>query len=199
MCGWNNSIAYRGDDQNTEFDALQVNLAQAMKNGLTINANYEWASAFDEESGYYTWSHSITHGRDSNVRDQQLTMYGSYDFPFGKGKQFLPGANHATDLLVGGWQLSDVTQWSGGLPFTLSYNECGSNINGGPGYPTQSKKMQPVSRPTSPTGQAPDRALLQPAHSPLRGRYFTNPGLDNFGNAGINTYRGPDFFGPTSD
>jgi len=31
MCGWNNSIAYRGDDQNTEFDALQVNMAQAMR------------------------------------------------------------------------------------------------------------------------------------------------------------------------
>jgi hypothetical protein len=200
MCGWNNSIAYRGDDQNTEFDALQVNMAQAMKNGLTINANYEWASAFDEESGYYTWSHSITHGRDSNVRDQQLTMYGSYDFPFGKGKQFLPDANHATDLLVGGWQLSDVTQWSGGLPFTLGYNESGSNINGGPGYPTQSKKMPTSLTPfVANTGGTGSRTFYAQQSTdivtdPGTG-IFTNPGLDHFGNAGINTYRGPRFFG----
>jgi outer membrane receptor protein involved in Fe transport len=194
MCGWNNSIAYRGDDQNTEFDALQVNMAQAMKNGLTLNANYEWASAFDEESGYYTWSHSITHGRDSNVRDQQLTMYGSYDFPFGKGKMFLPDANRATDLLVGGWQLSDVSQWSGGLPFTLGYNECGSNINGGPCYPTQSKKMATALTAYIPNGTGTGSRSFYPAHS-LGDGTFSNPGLDNFGNAGINTYRGPRFFG----
>ncbi len=129
-CGWTNSIAYRGDDQNTEFDALQVTLAQQFRKGLAITGNYQWASAFDEASGYYTWSHVVTHGRDSNVRDQQLTTYGSYDLPFGKGKQFVAGANRATDLLIGGFQLSGVTTWSGGLPFTLSSNECGNDIPG---------------------------------------------------------------------
>ncbi len=194
-CGWTQGIAYRGDDQNTEFDALQVNIAQTMKNGLSANANYEWASAFDEESGFYTWSHSITHGRDSNVRDQQLTLYGSYDFPFGKGKQYLPGANHATDLLVGGWQISDVSQWSGGLPYTLGYNESGSNINDGPGDPSQQKKLSTsVSKYDAVTHS---RCMFDcPGTTPhsLGDGTFVNPGLDTFGNSGINTYRGPRFF-----
>jgi outer membrane receptor protein involved in Fe transport len=192
-CGWTQSIAYRGDDQNTEFDALQVNLAQAMKNGLTFNANYEWASAFDEQSGFYTWSHSITHGRDTNVRDQQIVLYGSYDFPFGKGKQYMAGANHATDLLVGGWQVSDVSNWSGGLPFTLSYNESGSNINDGPGDPSQSKKMATSLTAYVPNGHGQGSRSFYPAHS-LGDGTFVNPGLDTFGNSGINTYRGPRFF-----
>jgi outer membrane receptor protein involved in Fe transport len=192
-CGWTNSIAYRGDDQNTEFDALQVNLAQAMKHGLTFNANYQWASAFDEESGFYTWSHYITHGRDSNVRDQQIVIYGSYDLPFGKGKMFMPDANHATDLLVGGWQISDVSQWSGGLPFTLGYNECGSNINDGPCDPSQSKKMATALTSYVPNGSGTGSRSYYPAHS-LGDGTFINPGLDTFGNSGINTYRGPRFF-----
>ena len=195
MCGWNNGIAYRGDDQNTEFDALQINLAQTMKNGLTVNANYEWASAFDEESGFYTWSHSVTHGRDSNVRDQQLTMYGSYDLPFGKGKMYMPDANHATDLIVGGWQISDVSQWSGGLPYTLSYNESGSNINDGPGDPSQTQKMSTKTSGYDP--QTHSRCMFNgtcgAAHK-LGDGTFVNPGLDNFGNSGINTYTGPRFF-----
>ncbi|MGA2849497.1 MAG: TonB-dependent receptor [Terracidiphilus sp.] len=195
MCGWNNSIAYRGDDQNTEFDALQVNLAQTMKNGLTMNANYEWASAFDEESGFYTWSHAITHGRDSNVRDQQLTLYGSYDLPFGKGKMYMPDANHATDLIVGGWQISDVSQWSGGLPYTLSYNESGSNINDGPGDPSQTQHMS--TKVTSYDPATHSRCMFncagQTPHA-LGDGTFVNPGLDNFGNSGINTYTGPRFF-----
>ena len=54
----------------------------------------------------------------ANVRNQQLTTYGSYDLPFGKGKQYASGVNRATDLLIGGFQLSSVSTWSGGLPFT---------------------------------------------------------------------------------
>jgi hypothetical protein len=196
-CGWTQGIAYRGDDQNTEFDALQVNVAQTMKNGLSANANYEWASAFDEESGYYTWSHVITHGRDSNVRDQQLTLYGSYDLPFGKGKQYLPGVGRAGDLVVGGWQLSDVSQWSGGLPFTLGYNESGNNINDGPGDPSQTKRLSTSTSKYNPVTHSrcmfDCTSIGQPAHY-LGDGTFVNPGLDTFGNSGINTYRGPRFF-----
>jgi hypothetical protein len=194
-CGWTQGIAYRGDDQNTEFDALQVNVAQTMKNGLSANANYEWASAFDEESGYYTWSHVITHGRDSNVRDQQLTLYGSYDLPFGKGKQYLPGVGRAGDLVVGGWQLSDVSQWSGGLPFTLGYNESGNNINDGPGDPSQTQKLGTSTSKFNPYTKS--RCMFDcPGTTPhsLGDGTFVNPGLDTFGNSGINTYRGPRFF-----
>jgi len=193
MCGWTNGIGLRGDDQNTEFDALQVTLAKQMSHGLAVTANYQWASAFSEQSGFYTWNHVVTHGRDSNVRDQQVVLYGSYDLPFGKGKDFLQDANHATDLLVGGWQLSSTMNLSGGLPFTLGYNECGSNIADGPCDPSQTKKMS-----TSLTGFAPGNngtgtRSFYPAHS-LGDGTFVNPGLDTIGNAGINTYRGPNFF-----
>jgi len=192
-CGWTNGIAYRGDDQNTEFDAMQVTLTQSMKHGLTMNFNYEWAAAFDEQSGYYTWDHHITHMRDSNVRNQQLTTYGSYDLPFGKGKQYMAGANHATDLLVGGWQISDVTQWSGGLPFNLGYNECGSNIDGGPCDPSATKRMATHLTDYVPNGHGTGSRSFYPAHS-LGDGTFVNPGLDRFGNVGINSYRGPRFF-----
>jgi Carboxypeptidase regulatory-like domain/TonB dependent receptor len=194
MCGWSQGIAYRGDDQNTEFDAMQVTLAESMKNGLALTGNYEWAAAFDEQSGYYTWSHAITHGRDSNVRNQQMTMYGSYDLPFGKGKQYMAGANHATDLLVGGWQISDVTQWSGGLPFSLSYNECGSNVQTGPCNPSAVKRMATHLTAYTPNGKGTGSRTFFQTHS-LGDGTFVNPGLDNFGNVGTNSYRGPKFFG----
>jgi hypothetical protein len=193
MCGWTNGIAYRADTQNTEFDALQITLAKQMSHGLSMTGNYQWASAFGEESGYYTWDHSITHLRDSNVRDQQLVVYGSYDLPFGKGKDFLQDANHATDLIVGGWQLSTTLNWSGGLPFSLGYNESGSNIADGPGDPSQSHKMATsLTGFTAGSGGTGTRTFYQ-KHS-LGDGTFINPGLDHFGNAGQNTYRGPGYF-----
>jgi hypothetical protein len=211
MCGWSQGISYRGDDQNTEFDAAQVTLTQSMKHGFTWTANYQWASAFDEQSNYYTWSHSITHQRDSNVRDQQLVMYGSYDLPFGKGKQFMTDANHAEDLIVGGWQLSDVTNWSGGLPFTLGYNECGEEVQTGPCDPNDAghtlKQVGLTKFVTNGSGTGsrtfypqqvcalpPGGGAVTTGCTSAGNTALSNPGLDTFGNAGLNTFRGPRFF-----
>ena len=195
MCGWTNSIQYDGDNANTEYDALQVSLAQQYHNGLNFTANYVWASAFDEASSYYTWSHSVAHMRDSNVRREQLVAYGSYDLPFGKGKMFAPGVNHATDLLIGGWQLSTVLNWAGGLPFSVSYNECGSNVPNGPCDPSilQGQHFKTHLSGFTPTsGGVGDRTFFTPAA--LGQGVFYNPGLGNFGNAGQNTFFGPPFF-----
>ena len=109
-CAAGRSIAYRGDDQNTEFDALQVTSGQPMSQGLAWTRQLRVGQRVRRATGYYTWSHAVVHQRDSNVRDQQLTVYGSYDFPFGKGKQYMASANHATDLIIGGFQISDVTE-----------------------------------------------------------------------------------------
>ena len=202
MCGWTNGINYYGNNQNTEFDAMQITLAQQMAKGLAYTANYQWASAFDEQSGYYTWDHNVTHGRDTNVRDQQLTLYGSYDLPFGKGKQFGAGVSRLADLIIGGYQLSSVMNWSGGLPFTLGYNESGTNVPGSaPNWPSKAAGAQMKTNLTgfvagsSGTGtrsfyQAQTTNLLTDPGTGV----FKNPGLDTIGNVGRNTYFGPHFF-----
>jgi hypothetical protein len=215
MCGWTQSIFYQGDNQNTEYDALQVTLAQTFAKGLAYNVNYSWAAAFDENTTYWTWSQPATHERDSNVRDQQLVMYGSYDLPFGRGKQFVPNANRATDLLIGGFQLSTVLNLSGGLPFSLSYNNTGANIPGSaPNYPSAVGHLQthlgsfdPVRHIRSyyaqqipcadlAAGCTPGAAgdLTDPVDVAAGTGVFTDPGLDNIGNVGYNSMRGPGFF-----
>ncbi|HTB97468.1 MAG TPA: TonB-dependent receptor [Terracidiphilus sp.] len=200
MCGWTNGVQYNGDDQNTEFDALQITINQSMWHGLAYGANYQWASAFDEQSDYYTWSHEIAHARDSNVRNQQATWYGSYDLPFGKGKQFAAGANHAEDLLIGGYQLSGVVNISGGLPFTWTYNECGQNVPNGPCDPSIIKGSHlhtalsgVVQNQTSGVDNGTIHRTFFTAPG-LGTGVFVNPGLDTFGNAGQNTARGPGFW-----
>ena len=201
MCGWSQGISYYGGDENTEFDAMQVTLAQQISRGLSVTGNYQWASAFGDTSNLWTWSHVLAHTRDSNVRNQQLTTYGTYDLPFGKGKQFFAGANRAMDMLVGGYELGSVVNWAGGLPFTLSYNECGSNVPNSPNPATSGGCTPNVSGHLSThlegfkggSGGTGTRRYYV-AHS-LGDGTFSNPGLDHYGNAGLNSYRGPHFFG----
>jgi hypothetical protein len=222
MCGWTNGIAYRGDTENTEFDALQITLAKQYSHGLAVTGNYQWASAFGDTSNLWTWSHSLTHLRDSQVRAQQLTAYGSYDLPFGKGKEFAQNVNRLTDEIIGGYQLSFVTTWSGGLPFTASFNECSQNVPNTPNPATSGGCAPNISgrmktKLTSPTfaGGKMTRSFYQqqipcahagcqpgangdltnPQDAAASTGLFSNPGLDNYGNGGLNTYRGPTFFG----
>ena len=211
MCGWTNSISNYGNDQNTEFNALQVTLAQSLYKGLATSFNYQWASAWGDQNTYWTWSHSVTHLRDTNVRPQQLTAYGSYDLPFGKGKQFAHDVNHATDLLIGGFQLSYSLNWSAGLPWSISYSSfggaglaamnCFNNVGGtaAPCRPNASGHMKTSlssnvynPNPNNPGAGTISRNFFN--SQPTSGGIFSWPGLATIGNAGANTYRGPTFF-----
>jgi outer membrane receptor protein involved in Fe transport len=211
-CGWTNSISYYGDDENTEFDALQITLAQQFSKGLAVTGNYQWASAFGDTNGFWTWDHHVTHLRDTNVRNQALTVYGSYDLPFGKGKQFAPNVNRLTDLIIGGYQLSGTMNWSGGLPFTVAYSSFGTDSAGNaedcnhdtgssaaPCLPNANGHMKTnLSSPTynadpnNPKVGTITRSFWTPQTS--SSGTFSFPGLDAIGNAGQNTYRGPGFF-----
>ena len=203
QCGWTNDITYYSNNLNTEFNALQVTLTQQLAKGLAYTANYMWASAYAAGTGYATWSRTASRGRDSNVRPQSFTFYGSYDLPFGKGKQFGAGVNRATDLLIGGWQLSTSLNWSAGLPFTLNYSEASTNVpSSAPTYPSYAtghgrmKHSLTAFKPgSSGTGT---RTYYQKQTSNLLTDpgtgVFKNPGLDTIGDVGRNTYFGPGYF-----
>jgi hypothetical protein len=135
-----------------------------------------------------------------------MTWYGSYDLPFGRGKQFATSANHAEDLLIGGYQLSGVVNISGGLPFTWGYNECGANVPNGPCDPSIIKGSHIHTGLSGPVFNSQSQTITRNFFTApgvigetLNGNVvtnspFVNPGLGNFGNAGQNTARGPDFW-----
>lgn len=198
QCGWTNNISYYGDDQNTEFDALQVTIAKTFAKGLSLNANYQWASAFGDQNGYWTWSHSVTHLHDSNVRPQQLVSYGSYDLPFGRGKQFANNSPRIADEIIGGFQLSYVLNWSGGVPYSVNMGggfganqDCNHNTGGSaaPCRPNTSGRIKTNLTSAKVSGGTVSRDLWTP-----QPQLFSFPGLDIIGNAGANTYYGPSFF-----
>jgi hypothetical protein len=164
--------------------------------------NYQWASAFNDATQYATWDRHVAHGRDSNVRLQQMTLYGTYELPFGKGKMYGSGVNGATNMIIGGWQLSSVVNWAGGLPFTLNYNEAGNNVpSSAPNYPSYAGSAimkTNLTGFTAKSGGTGQRTYYTKQTSNLLTDggtgVFKNPGLDNVGNVKRNTYFGPGIF-----
>ena len=210
-CGWTNGIGYYGDDQNTHFNALQTTLTKTTTKGLTFNINYAWQRGYNFNSNFATWDRHAVYGRDDSIREQQIVGYGSYDLPFGRNKQFLSHANPIVNQLVGGWQFSPVINYSSGLPFTLSYSECGLSVPGdAPCYVNGNpSKLQTksVGYPGGPNGLSYYNSVLPGgvaggtkvngvaitlANTPSGG--FSASALDTIGNTGRNSKYGPHFF-----
>ena len=193
MCGWTQGIQFDGDNQNSNYNAGRVTLDKKMTKGLSFSVNYNWASAFSEASGFWTWSKRITYGHDTNVRKHQLNGYGSYDLPFGKGKQFATNATKAEELAIGGFQLAGTFNWSSGLPFSLTYNTCSNDIPGS--APCYANVVAGGKLPTSLSGwNVGNQNRTYYAAQTIGGGIFNDPGLDNIGNVERNSYWGPSFF-----
>ncbi|NYF78321.1 TonB-dependent receptor [Granulicella arctica] len=193
-CGWTNAIQYDGDDQNTHFNALQVTLTKQTSHGLTMNVNYAWQRGFNFANNFATWSKTAVYGRDDSIREQQVVGYGTYELPFGRNKYFLGHANTIVNEVIGGWQFSPVINYSSGLPFTLSYSECGQSIptSSAPCYVNgnaKSLKTKSVGFPGGPNGLSFYNSVVLGGTSG-----FSAAGLDQIGNTGRNSRFGPRFF-----
>jgi hypothetical protein len=114
------------------------------------------------------------------------------------------------DYVLGGWQLSNTTNWSSGLPWTPSISECGAVSDTGPCRPNKVPgsfkmgvgKFDPVAHTVSyfsPVATILDPStvpvgtdvcsLQQPASAP-----FALPGCGTIGNYGRNGFHGPSGF-----
>jgi Carboxypeptidase regulatory-like domain len=48
-----------------------------------------------------------------------ITANGVYQLPFGRGAAFAGGSGPVVDAIIGGWQISGLTRWTSGFPFSL--------------------------------------------------------------------------------
>ncbi len=194
MCGWTQSINYYGDDQDSEFDALNVTVAKQFARGLSFNSAYAWQRGYDFNNNYSTWDRTAVKGRNNDIREQEEILYGVYEFPFGHNQKYLASSPGWVNEIVGGWEFSPVMTWESGLPFTITLSSCSGFTPGdAPCYPNG--RGSSLSRNV---GSYDPIAHSRPFLSGLtKGQLpagFTSPALDTIGNAGRNDAWGPHYF-----
>lgn len=198
-CGWTTNIQYYGDDLDTHYNSMQVTLGKQMSHGYSINANYAWQQAISENTSYSTWSRAAVRGRDSSLRQQQIIVYGVMQLPLGKGKALLGNSKGFINQLVSGYEISPVINYSSGLPFTLTFSNCG-NYNVGPAPCYVNGDGRNFHKQVS--GSPGKSLMFYPAfggtttfNAPGYGESFSVPGgVNQIGTIGRNTAFGPHFF-----
>jgi hypothetical protein len=185
---------YYGNDASSNYNAFEAKVDKRFNKGLQLITHYTWAKANAYNGSYYAISHPVAYGPNDFVRTQVWVFNPVYELPFGKGKPFLGNASRIVNYLVGGWQLSNSTNWSSGLPWTPTTNECGSEQDVGICRPNKgsgsfSLGVGPLLHPA---GGNPVRQYFTPLTA--LGGPFTDAGNGKLGNIGYNSFRGPSGF-----
>jgi len=202
---------YLGNDATSFYSALQVKLDHRFSHGLQLLTHYTWAHANKYDSNYFVDSHPYSYGPDDQVRNHVWVVEAVYELPFGKGKTFAGNSSRVQDLLIGGWQMSANTNWSGGLPWTPSFSNCGQVNDMGLCRPDKNGsfhvgagKFDPVNHDVPfftpiATLSYPDPTTLGPGVdtctlSRPTGAGWKLPACGALGNAGLLGLRGPRAF-----
>ncbi len=63
----------------------------------------------------------LDYGNSSGIRRHSLVAHYVYQVPIGRGKRYFGGMHRTLDVLVGGWQVSGITTYQSGTPFSVSF------------------------------------------------------------------------------
>jgi hypothetical protein len=196
-CNWTQSISYYGDDQDTHYNALQAKVTKTYSQNFSASLNYAYQVGTDAASSFATWNKQAVIGNDGSIRRSAFTGYGLYKLPFGKGKAFL-NKGGIVNYLVEGFEISPVVVYQSGLPFSLSYNECSSQIPGSapcqPNGSVNGLSYGISGIPGAGNGVSFFKPLSTSICSGAAVSGFSCPGLDQIGNINRNTAWGPHFF-----
>jgi len=198
MCCSTDQNNYLGSDASSEYNALQIKVEKRFSRGLQFLSHYTFAHAYKYDNNYYVDDPAVAYGPDDQVRNHVWVNNFVYELPFGKGKSFAGNASRLEDLFVGGWQITGTTTWGSGLPWTPSFNACGSEEDVGVCRPNKGTGSFHTGAGSlqHPAGSAPYVQFFTPIPdiTTNSGGAFADPGVGNLGNVGVFSYRGPRAF-----
>jgi hypothetical protein len=162
---------------------------------LQFLAHYTFSRAYNHDSNYYAIDHKISWGPVDFNRNHVFVVNTVYELPFGKGKTYMGDVSRGLDYLVGGWQITNTTNWSSGLPWTPSFSGCNSEQDVGICRPNKGSgdfhvgvgKLDVASKSISYFTPVAD--ITENSGGP-----FSDPGAGNLGNVGRNSFHGPSGF-----
>jgi hypothetical protein len=178
-------------------NSLQVGVHKQYSHGLAFGAEYQWVRVLGTESleNPSGATPNDSYGPIAGLAPQVLTLNYSYLLPFGRGQMLFSNVGRLVDKIISGWQISGITDFQAGQPFSVSYTASGTTglvsgranrVNGVALYPAVKSRSQWFN-PAAFTATPCLTSLGAVAPSCTAGTYAT------YGNSGYDMLRGPAF------
>src|SRR5713101_1434298 len=111
--------ALYGNDAGSSFNDSQIWVEKRFAQGLQLPSHYTDSRSYNyNKNGGDAGVPKHAYGPDDTNRNHAFVASVVYALPFGKGQKYMSNASRAQDLLIGGWQLSSTSHWSGGSAMT---------------------------------------------------------------------------------
>jgi len=122
--------------KDSNYDSLQTVIVKRFAGSASnLGVSYTWSKAInyaDQSDSGLTWNMVSIHERNRALagydRPHNLSIYGNYELPFGKGKTY--GTSGPANWLLGGWQLNGIFTAQSGNPFNVGSNATSLNAPG---------------------------------------------------------------------
>ncbi len=93
---------FTGNGGYTRYDAMQLEVRRRLSQGLTVQANYQFAKSF--ESSRVSFRAPRVNVFDTNTLRHAVKVSWGYELPFGRNKAFFSKVGNVMDRVVGGWE-----------------------------------------------------------------------------------------------
>jgi outer membrane receptor protein involved in Fe transport len=183
----------------SNYNALQLRFEKRMSHGVNFQVNYTWSKSLDTGTGgghgsvidiyQNAYAPAANYGLSDFNTANTLVGQVVYELPFGNGRQY--ALHGIADQIAGGWRVSSIFQWHGGVPFTpVIQNSVAQGVDGGldsffGAYAGASLYPEVIGDPKV------SNPALNHWFNPAA---YANPAPGTFGNSGRNTLIGPGFF-----
>jgi hypothetical protein len=176
-------INVRSFGATANYNSLQISANRRLSQGIQLGASYTFSKAlgiasadFDGMSAYFS-PRSRNYGPLNFDLTHTLVINYTYQVP-SLGKKL---NSKLLDGVMGGWQLSGITSFIAGTPFTPGFSTTdGADITGS----SEGARINVIKDPYLPKGE-------RTFSTNFRTDAFARPATRDFGNAGVDILRGP--------
>ncbi len=134
LVGQTGSIIETESESVSNYNAAQLTLRHRQSKGLEYQINYTFAKALTNNPGFFgsngingasaywqdAYNGSADYGPAGNDTRHNLSAYGVYTLPFGRGRQYGANLNRIVDEFAGGWKITGAAIAYAGFPVTIN-------------------------------------------------------------------------------
>jgi Carboxypeptidase regulatory-like domain len=125
-------MSFRKPGASSTFNAFTIRANKQLSNGLAFTLSFTDGREYDNSAAAVTYLGPVssTYADQYNPKGEwaigaqnvnyQIVSSAIYELPFGHGKAYLNSAGKGANLLVNGWQVAGIENWSTGNPVVLN-------------------------------------------------------------------------------